>query len=126
MVDEHDNGLGDFLDPLNPLSDIGGEVERVRKQLELDEDYKQWLEDLRAVATTPEGARFICRLSESLGVGSPAYRKGADVYAATALKDFGDDLMADLAVASDITHGDITRMLLIRRKAAERLETNKS
>lgn len=112
----------DWLRPGEAWSDIGGEIEAHRTKLAEDDDYRQYIEDVRTVARTPAGARFICSLLEMLGAFDPSWsEKNARLAQKVVLRDFGQLLLDDLAVAADDVHDDIQRMMRIRRKAAETL-----
>lgn len=114
----------DWLKPGAPWSDIGGEIEAHRAKLELDDGYRQYLEDVRTVVRTPAGARVFCTLLEMLGAFDPSWsEKNARLAQKVVLRDFGQLLLDDLAVAADDVHDDIQRMMRIRRKAAESLAT---
>jgi hypothetical protein len=100
------------------------EEELARKKIQLDPEYKGFLADLRDVVGHPGGARVICTLLERLGTFEPAYsEKNAKLIYKVVLKDFGNDILDDLATASAAAHDDIQRMMRIRRKLDEGLLT---
>ena len=75
---------------------------------------------------TAAGAEVICVLLERLGTFEPAWtEKNAKMARMTALKDFGNDILDDLAVADEKKHDDIQRMMRVRRRLANVVQTNK-
>lgn len=113
-----------WLNPDGNWTDIGGEADAQRSRLLASDDYRHYIEDLRAVVRTPAGARVVCGLLDALGAFEPAWTEKNAVLARRAvLRDFGQSLLDDLAVAADDVHDDIQRMMRIRRKAADQLLT---
>jgi len=83
----------------------------------VEEREKSYHADLHDVVKTPEGARVVCYWLERLGTFDPAWSdKNARMAQQTVLKDAGNELLDDLAVAHPNTHDDIQRMMRIRRK----------
>lgn len=58
-------------------------------------------EDLRAVLYTQAGLRTFARMLADLGVGMPSWRPNSSIYRDTALKDYGDSLLAEIAEADE-------------------------
>lgn len=80
---------------------------------------KAYLANLQQVANTTAGAEVICHILEMLGTFEPAWSdKNAYLAKQTALKDFGNDLLDDLAVAAENVHDNIQRRMRQRRKLA--------
>jgi len=95
-------------------------LENERQAAAVDSEYKRFLTDLHTVAKSPEGARVICWYLSKLGTFDPAWSaKNPQLARAVVLKDFGQSILDDLAVAADGVHDEIQRMMRIRRKAAE-------
>jgi hypothetical protein len=120
--------MGKPQKPDNDYSDAvetyTGDPEDTRKALVQDEDYKNFLTDLYSVARSGSGARVLCEIFDRLGTFNPSWSdKNARLAKAAVLKDFGQDLMDDLAVADDEVHDLIQRMMRIRRKSAGSLNT---
>lgn len=84
-----------------------------------DQEYRAYLSDLSEVANLPAGSRFLCALMEKLGAFEPSWTdKNARMARQVVLRDFGQDILDDLAVASDEVHDNIQRAMRVRRKAA--------
>lgn len=58
-------------------------------------------EDMRCVLRTPEGLRVYAKLLVDLGVGASSWRPNSSIYKDTALKDFGDAIMTEIAEADE-------------------------
>ena len=87
-----------------------------------EEAYKGYLIDLRDVAQTPEGSRVLCWLLEQSGAFEPVWSpKNAQLARAAVLKDFGQEILDDLAMAADGVHDSIQRTMRIRRKSEDTL-----
>ncbi len=84
----------------------------------IDPEYKRYLTDLHFVASSAEGQRVLMHILGQLGTFEPAWHpKNAQMARAIVLKDFGQEVLDDLAVASDVAHDDIQRAMRIARKA---------
>ena len=84
--------------------------------LSQEEGYKRFLSDLSSVIQTPEGARVICEILERAGTFDQAWSADqAQMTMATVLRDFGQNLLDDVAVAGENVHNDIQRMMRVRR-----------
>jgi hypothetical protein len=80
---------------------------------------KAYLANLQQVAKTTAGVEVICHILEMLGTFEPAWSdKNAYLAKQTVLKDFGNDLLDELAVAAEEVHDNIQRMMRQRRKLA--------
>lgn len=85
---------------------------------------KQYLLDLRTVMNTRAGSNVLCAVLEKLGVTREAWNDKNSILAKqTVLKDFGDDLQDDLAMASDEGFGQLQKKMRTRRRAAGTLLT---
>ncbi len=92
--------------------------DHARDGASIDPEYKRYLTDLHAVAATTEGQRVLMHLLNQLGAFEPAWHpKNAQMAKAIVLKDFGQEILDDLAVASDEAHDEIQRVMRISRKA---------
>ena len=84
----------------------------------VDPEYKRYLTDLHAVAATPAGQRVLVWILGQLGTFDPAWHpKNAQLAKAVVLKDFGQEILDDLAVASDEAHDVIQRSMRVSRMA---------
>ncbi len=84
----------------------------------VDPEYKRYLTDLHEMAAKPAGQRVLVWILGRLGTFDPAWHaKNAHLAKATVLKDFGQEIMDDLAVASAESHDEIQRSMRISRKA---------
>ncbi|MCP4454114.1 MAG: hypothetical protein GY809_21855, partial [Planctomycetes bacterium] len=80
----------------------------------VDPEYKRYLTDLHSVAATPAGQRVLVWILGRLGTFDPAWNaKNAQMAKATVLKDYGQEIMDDLAVASDDVHDSLQRSMRI-------------
>jgi hypothetical protein len=85
---------------------------------EIDPEYRQYLMDLRQVAFTAEGQRVLIWILGALGTCEPAWHpKNANMARAIVLKDFGQDILDDLAIAAGEAHDAIQRSIRIARRA---------
>lgn len=104
------------------MEDYSGED--TRATLTQEDEYKAYLSDLQEVAKTAAGTRVLCRLLENLGTFEQGWHeKNAKLAKNAVLKDFGNDILDDLAVACEKVHDDIQRTMRIRRKLAIVLNT---
>lgn len=88
------------------------------EQAEVDPEYKRFLTDLHAVAASGAGQRVIIHILNQLGTFEAAWHpKNAHMAKAIVLKDFGQDILDDLAVASGEAHDAIQRAIRISRKS---------
>lgn len=84
----------------------------------VDPEYRTYITDLHFIASQPAGQRVLIRILESLGTFEPAWHpKNAQMAKAIVLKDFGHDLLDDLAVASGEAHDAIQKSIRISRRA---------
>lgn len=118
--------MDDWLKPGEAWSDITHDADQALIEREVDDAYRQYVMDLRKVARTPEGSRVLCSLLEALGAFDPCWTdKNARLARAVVLRDFGQSLLDDLALAADDVHDDISRMMRIRRKMTELTDNHK-
>jgi len=84
----------------------------------IDPEYRRYLTDLHAIASTAEGQRVLMHILNQLGTFDPAWHpKNAQMAKSVVLKDYGQEILDDLAVASDEAHDEIQRAMRISRKA---------
>ncbi|MCP4127765.1 MAG: hypothetical protein GY753_11960 [Gammaproteobacteria bacterium] len=89
-----------------------------KEAAQIDPEYKRFLTDLHFVASTAEGQRVLMHILGALGTFECAWHpKNAQMAKAVVLKDFGQEILDDLAVASDVAHDEIQRAMRIARKA---------
>lgn len=80
-------------------------------------EYREYLRCLRQVIGLPEGREVVCNLLERLQVLGPVWdEKNAKMFKAVVLRDFGQEILVDLALADDEAHDDVQRQLRLRRK----------
>ena len=97
------------------------------KQQDTDQDtiYKKYLGDLQEILKTTAGTNVVCTLLEALGTFEPAWsEKNARMAQQTALKDFGNDFLDDIALAGSQVHDDIQRMMRMRRKLEDKIRVS--
>jgi hypothetical protein len=101
------------------MTDMGETYyEHNKEAATIDPEYKRYLTDLHFVAATAEGRRALMWILSQLGTFEPAWHpKNAQLARAVVLKDFGQEILDDLAVASDSAHDEIQRAMRIARKA---------
>lgn len=102
------------------MNDIVGEIyyDDAREGARVDEDYARFCTDLHTIAMQPAGQRVLMYILDKLGTFEPAWHsKNAQLAKATVLRDFGQEILDDLAVASDEAHDMIQRSMRIARKA---------
>ena len=74
---------------------------------------------------TPEGERFICSLMEMLGAFEPSWHpKNALLAKAATLRDFGQEILDDIALASEEAHSKLQYKMRIRRKMTGTMQWN--
>jgi predicted AAA+ superfamily ATPase len=84
----------------------------------VDPEYKRYLTDLHEVTSKPAGRRVLAHILGRLGTFDSAWSaKNAQMAKATVLRDFGQEVIDDLAVASAESHDEIQRSMRISRKA---------
>lgn len=111
--------LGEFIDEGAIKREFG--IDEVEKRLE--QDYRHWLYILRTVGNTEEGKSLICNLLLKLGTFEPAYCGNSNIYRTTALKDFGNELLTDIATVSPALNADIHWRVRTKLNLDERLKT---
>lgn len=100
------------------------EIENARLRLEQDTAYKHYIEALRTVLRTPDGKLVLCHMLKQCGTFEPAWTdKTAKLARQIVLKDFGNELLDDIAVADDKEHDSIQRTMRIERKLFDALLT---
>lgn len=82
-----------------------------------EEAFKRYIADLSAVLKTPEGARVVCEILERAGTFDQAWHTDiAQMTMSCILRDFGQTLLDDVALAGEDIHNDIQRMMRVRRQ----------
>jgi hypothetical protein len=93
------------------------EREKGRYENTFSPEDKRYLNALREVIATEAGREFIAVLvGDKLGAFEPCWRGNSSIHKVAALRDAGQDLMDDIAIADGEAHDEITRKLRLRRK----------
>lgn len=121
MSEQYDDVLGEFILDSAICDELGIDTETIK----LEEDYREWLREIQVVAGTEEGKSLICKLLLKLGTFEPAYCGNSNIYRATALKDFGNELLTDIATVSPTLNADIHWRVRTKLNLDERLKIKK-
>jgi hypothetical protein len=90
-----------------------------QKEEKYSDEYEAYLTNLRIVASTQAGVNIICYWLAELGTFEPSWSdKNPKLARQAVLKDLGNDILDDLAVASEKIHDAIQREMRTRRKRA--------
>jgi len=93
--------------------------EEEQKEEQYSDEYEAYLTNLRVVANTQAGLSVICYWLAELGTFEPSWtEKNAKLARQSVLKDVGNDILDDLAVASSTIHDAVQREMRTRRKRA--------
>lgn len=115
-----DSDIADFL---------GGSQEEVVEQIsgmlaqQDNTEYIQYISDINEICKTEPGMRFMCGLLMRLGTFDTAWCGNSTIHKRTALKDFGGELLDDIAVCSPAVFTDLQWRMRSMRKLDERLKT---
>jgi hypothetical protein len=83
-----------------------------------DQAVKTYLIDLKMVSDKPEGQRVFIWILDQLGTFDPSWTpKNPELAKAAVLRDFGQALLDDIAVASSEAHDAIVKSMRISRTA---------
>lgn len=93
------------------------EREKSEYQRAFSKEERRYFNILREVISTESGMEFVAALvGDKLGAFDPCWRGNSSIHRVAALRDAGQDLMDDIAIADGDAHDEIMRKLRLKRK----------